>query len=77
MTRERGVRRIAALAAAAAVALLVVLLAAGCGSDGGDEAERGGTLIDAEDQAPAIINPLVADGATVAAQRVVSNVLQN
>ena len=75
MTGERGVRRSAALVAAAIV-LLVALLAAGCGSDGGD-AERGGTLIDAEDQAPAIINPLVADGATVAAQRVVSNVLQN
>lgn len=76
MTRERGVRRSAALVAAAIV-LLVALLAAGCGSDGGDDAERGGTLIDAEDQAPAIINPLLADGATVAAQRVVSNVLQN
>src|SRR5690606_10697789 len=75
MTGERGVRRTAALVAAA-IALLVALLAAGCGSGDGD-AERGGTLVDAEDQAPAIINPLVADGATVAAQRVVSNVLQN
>ncbi|MGE0025996.1 MAG: peptide ABC transporter substrate-binding protein [Thermoleophilia bacterium] len=76
MTRERGVRRSAALAAAAIV-LLVALLAAGCGSDGGGDAERGGTLIDAEAPAPAIINPLVVDGTTVAAQRVVSNVLQN
>jgi peptide/nickel transport system substrate-binding protein len=75
MTWERGVRRSAALVAAA-IALLVASLAAGCGS-GGDGAERGGTIVDAEDQAPAIINPLVADGATVAAQRVVSNVLQN
>lgn len=71
----RGVRRSVALAAAA-IALLVALMAAGCGS-GGDDPAQGGTLIDAEDQAPAIINPLVADGATVAAQRVVSNVLQN
>jgi len=61
---------------AAAIALLVASLAAGCGSGDGD-AERGGTIVDVEDQAPAIINPLVADGATVAAQRVVSNVLQN
>jgi peptide/nickel transport system substrate-binding protein len=72
----RGVRRSVALAAAA-IALLVALMAAGCGSGGADGPAQGGTLIDAEDQAPAIINPLVADGATVAAQRVVSNVLQN
>jgi peptide/nickel transport system substrate-binding protein len=77
MRREPGARRIAALATAAAIALLLALLVAGCGSGGGEEAERGGTLIDAEDQAPAIVNPLLADGATVAAQRVVSNVLQN
>jgi peptide/nickel transport system substrate-binding protein len=62
--------------AAAAVALLVVLVAAGCGS-GDPEATRGGTLIDAEDQVPPILNPILADGTTVAAQRVVSNVLQN
>jgi peptide/nickel transport system substrate-binding protein len=77
MTRQRCAQRSAVLLAAVVV-LLAGLLAAGCGSGGGEEeAVRGGTLIDAEDQAPAIINPLVADGATVAAQRVVSNVLQN
>lgn len=70
--------RRAALLAAAVALLLVGLLTAACGSDGGGGGgERGGTLVDAEDQAPAIINPLLVDGATVAAQRVVSNVLQN
>ncbi len=77
MTGKRGARRIAARAAAVAVAMLVALLAAACGSDDGGGAERGGTLIDAEDSAPAIVNPLLADGANVTAQRVVSNVLQN
>lgn len=34
-------------------------------------------VVDAEDQVPPILNVLLADGATVPAQRVVSNVLQN
>ena len=62
--------------AAAAIALLVVLVAAGCGSDD-PEISRGGTLIDAEDQVPPILNPILADGTTIPAQRVVSNILQN
>ncbi len=38
---------------------------------------RGARIIDAEDQSPPILNVLLADGATVPAQRIVSNVLQN
>lgn len=72
----RGVRRSVALVAAA-IALLVALAAAGCGSGGAADPAQGGTLIDAEGKAPAVINPLVADGTSVEAQRVVSNVLQN
>lgn len=61
--------------------LLVVaaLAVAGCGSGSGDSEQpsTGGTIIDAEDQAPPILNVLLADGATVPAQRIDSNVLQN
>ena len=52
-----------------------MLLAAACGSD--DAPSAGGTIIDAEDQSPPILNVLLAEGATVPAQRIVSNVLQN
>lgn len=51
------------------------LFAAACGSD--DSPSAGGTIIDAEDQSPPILNVLLAEGATVPAQRIVSNVLQN
>lgn len=54
---------------------VAVLFAAACGSDEGPSS--GGTIIDAEDQSPPILNVLLADGATVTAQRIVSNVLQN
>ena len=67
MVRSRAL--IAGLLAAA------LLFAAACGSDEGPSA--GGTIIDAEDQSPPILNVLLADGATVTAQRIVSNVLQN
>jgi peptide/nickel transport system substrate-binding protein len=60
---------------AAAVAVLPL---AGCGSgDDGPPRERGGTLVDAEYQAPPILNTLLADGATAPGQRIVSNILQN
>jgi peptide/nickel transport system substrate-binding protein len=62
---------IAALLAAA------TLFAAACGSDDAGPPQTGGTIIDAEDQSPPILNVLLADGATVTAQRIVSNVLQN
>ena len=62
------------MAAALAVAALAL---AGCGSGGDDGPAGGGTLIDAEDQAPPILNVLLAEGVTVTAQRIVSNVLQN
>jgi peptide/nickel transport system substrate-binding protein len=52
-----------------------LLFSAACGSDEGPSS--GGTIIDAEDQSPPILNVLLADGATVTAQRIVSNVLQN
>ena len=71
--RGRAATRAAAIAAIA----LAAVLAAACGSDGPDDATRGGTLVDAEDQAPPILNVLLADGATVAGQRVMSNVMQN
>ncbi len=54
---------------------VAMLFAAACGSDEGPSS--GGTIIDAEDQSPPILNVLLADGATVTAQRIVSNVLQN
>lgn len=58
------------------VAALAVAMAA-CGSDDGDDdATRGGTLVVAEDQTPPILNPLLADGATVTGQRIASNILQ-
>ncbi len=69
-----AVRRFAVVAGAIALA---VLGAAGCGSDGADAPRAGGTLIDAEDQAPPILNVLLPEGVTVAAQRVVSNIQQN
>ncbi len=53
------------------------LFAAACGSDDAGPPSTGGTIIDAEDQSPPILNVLLADGATVTAQRIVSNVLQN
>ena len=69
-----GVRRIAAAAGAVAIAVMV---ATGCGSDAGSAPRSGGTLIDAEDQAPPILNVLLPAGVTAAGQRVVSNILQN
>lgn len=72
--RRHGVRAAAAGLAAAAAA---ILLLAGCGSGGDEQRERGGTLVDAEYQAPPILNSLLADGATVPGQRIVSNILQN
>ena len=65
-------RRVAATAIA-----IAALALAGCGSGGDDAPGGGGTLIDAEDQAPPILNVLLPEGVTVAAQRVVSNVQQN
>jgi peptide/nickel transport system substrate-binding protein len=75
----RGERRHGVFAAAALAAAAVALLLSGCGSSGGGEPspERGGTLVDAEYQAPPILNVLLADGATVTGQRIVSNILQN
>ena len=60
--------------ACAALAAAAALAGAGCG---GSDEDRGGTLVAAEDQAPPILNVLLADGATVPAQRVMSNILQN
>jgi peptide/nickel transport system substrate-binding protein len=62
-----------------AVVLAAVLLpvAAGCGSGDGAEQGRGGTLVDAEDQSPPILNVMLADGASVTGQRIASNILQN
>ena len=77
MSGGRRVRRRTTLAAVAIGLLAALVAAAGCGSGDSDDPVRGGTLIDAEDQAPPILNPLLADGATVAAQHVVSNILQN
>lgn len=65
------------VALAAAATALAALGAAGCGSSGGEAPAAGGTLVDAEDQAPPILNVMLADGATVPAQRVMSNILQN
>ncbi|WP_217913556.1 peptide ABC transporter substrate-binding protein [Miltoncostaea marina] len=65
-------RRLAAVALCSAAAV-----AAGCGSGGDEPPAGGGTLIDAEDQIPPILNVMLADGATVPAQRILSNVLQN
>lgn len=62
------------LAAAALAAALIAV--AGCGS-GDDGPVGGGTLIDAEDQAPAILNPILNEGISVTGQRIASNVLQN
>ncbi len=58
---------------------VVALFVAGCGSGSGDSSQpsRGGTVIDAEDQSPPILNVLLAEGATVPAQRIDSNILQN
>ncbi|MGD9695826.1 MAG: peptide ABC transporter substrate-binding protein [Thermoleophilia bacterium] len=63
-------------AAGIAAAVALALLAAGCGG-GATGPQSGGTLVVAEDQAPPILNTLLADGATVAGQHVVSNILQN
>lgn len=52
--------------------VLCTLFAAACGGSAGER-----VVVDAEDQVPPILNVLLADGATVPAQRVVSNVLQN
>lgn len=69
-----GVGRVAATVAAVAMS---VLLASGCGSDAPDVASDGGTLIDAEGQAPVILNVLRPEGVTAATQRVVTNIQQN
>jgi len=50
--------------------------AVGCGSDASGPG-RSGTLIDAEDQAPPILNVLLPEGVTAAGQRIASNILQN
>ncbi len=62
--------------AAAAVVATLVLLSWGCGSGGSDRPSAGGTLVDAEDQSPPILNVLLASGATAVGQRVVSNIQQ-
>jgi peptide/nickel transport system substrate-binding protein len=66
------VRSIAAVGVAVAA-----LLGAACGSDDDGDPTRGGTLVDAEDSAPPILNPLLADGISIAGQRIASNILQN
>jgi peptide/nickel transport system substrate-binding protein len=63
--------------AAAAVVAAIALVAAGCGGSDDAEAARGGTLVVAEDQAPANLNVLLADGVSVTGQRIATNVLQN
>ena len=65
MTRARRL-------AGVSVVLWLVFVVAACGGSGGER-----VVVDAEDQVPPILNVLLADGATVPAQRVVSNVLQN
>ena len=68
-------RGTAALAAAAAA-----LLVAGCGGSSGDgepAPEQGGTLVDAEYQAPSILNVLLADGISTVGQRIATNIQQN
>jgi peptide/nickel transport system substrate-binding protein len=57
--------------------LAALLLAAACGGSSDPDATRGGTLVDAEDQSPPILNVMLADGATVPAQRLDSALLQN
>lgn len=64
------------MAAALGAAVAAVLLATGCGS-GASEVSAGGTLIDAEDQSPPILNVLLPAGVTASGQRVVSNIQQN
>ncbi len=74
-----GERRHRLFAAAALAVAAGALLLSGCGSSGGGEPspERGGTLVDAEYQAPPILNVLLADGVSTVGQRIVSNILQN
>ena len=68
-------RAAAALATATAAPLL-----AGCGGSSGDgeqAPEQGGTLVDAEYQAPPILNVLLADGISTVGQRIATNIQQN
>lgn len=71
---DRGVVRWALAVALAAAALAC---AACAGGDDDAAPARGGTLVDAEDQVPPILNVMLADGATVTAQRIMSNIMQN
>ncbi|MGD9571168.1 MAG: peptide ABC transporter substrate-binding protein [Thermoleophilia bacterium] len=60
-----------------ALALVAAGLGAvGCGSGDDDDAGRGGTLVDAEDGIPPILNVMLADGATITGQRIASNIQQ-
>jgi peptide/nickel transport system substrate-binding protein len=74
-----GKRRHLVRAAAAVATATAALLLAGCGSSGdGEQApEQGGTLVDAEYQAPPILNVLLADGVTSVGGRIATNILQN
>lgn len=72
---DRGVVR--TLLAVALAAAAFACAACGGGGDDGAAPPRGGTLVDAEDQVPPILNVMLADGATVTAQRIMSNILQN
>jgi peptide/nickel transport system substrate-binding protein len=62
---------------AAVLAAVALVAAAGCGSDGPAPAPGGGTLVVAEDQVPAILNPILVEGISITGQRIASNVLQN
>ncbi len=63
--------------AAAALALVAVGIGAvGCGSGDDADAPRGGTLVDAEDGIPTILNVMLADGVSITGQRIASNIQQ-
>jgi peptide/nickel transport system substrate-binding protein len=72
-----GVRTTVIGRLAAAVGVAVALGLAGCGDGGRDAGERGGTLIDAEDQIPPILNTMLSQGVSATGTRIVTNILQN
>lgn len=69
--------RVGWFAAAVAGVAVLALAVAGCGSGASDDARAGATLIDAEGQAPVILNVLRPDGVTAVTQRIVTNIQQN